>query len=185
MGGRLVFTGGAGGPLLRNPEKVKAQWFADEAMAMGVPKRDILVNPDGFNFRESLLVAKKTIRAEDEFDMSPRLIVVHKPYMLRMLQYIYRQEWPRAWMTVSNISNDFDEYVGMQQQDNYTKKIIGLLVSHFRIQMDYMVHYKCGVVEDIHAEVRLAFHELLGRGYTKYLVPQNPNYIITPSYGMY
>jgi len=181
---KIVFTGGIGNSQLRHSSVPRAEWFFEEALSRGVPKRDILTSSEGFSFRDSLFQAKDIIKNEETLAPSPRIIIVHKPYTLRMLYNMCTREWSHCWMNVSQISADCDEYIAMQKEGGYVYELASLLVSHFRIYVDYMLHHNLGTIHDIPESVRLAFYELKDMGYTKYLKPQNPNYPYKLTFGL-
>jgi uncharacterized SAM-binding protein YcdF (DUF218 family) len=164
----LIFSGGLGSITRRLWQEPEADQFAEIAVAMGVPRRDILIENRSTNTGENVLFTKELL-AERQLDPAG-FIVVQKPYMERRSYATFRKVWPDKEVLVTSPRVSLDEYLGKYSNEALSvDEVISIMVGDLqRIRLypakGFQIH------QDIPEDVWAAYDELVGLGYTSRLV---------------
>jgi len=111
FGRSLVCTGGMahqGDLLATNWHKTEAEMYADEAVALGVPRDRIMLEPRAANTAENVRFTRQLLCRNGS---RPRNIVLAtKPFMQRRVWATMAVEWPEMPATVASPNLTLDEY---------------------------------------------------------------------------
>jgi uncharacterized SAM-binding protein YcdF (DUF218 family) len=164
----LIFSGGLGvitKDLWSVPE---ADQFAEIALRMGVPAKDILIENRSTNTGENILFTKRLL-AEKGIDPQ-KFILVQKPYMERRSYATFRKLWPEKELIVTSPRVTFDEYLRKySNRELSVADVISIMVGDLqRIKLyaerGFQIH------QEIPDDVWAAYEELVKAGYSKYLI---------------
>jgi uncharacterized SAM-binding protein YcdF (DUF218 family) len=164
----LIFSGGLGSITRRLWQEPEADQFAEIAVGMGVPRRDILIENRSTNTGENVLFTKALL-AERQLDPAG-FIVVQKPYMERRSYATFRKVWPDKDVLVTSPRVSLDEYLGKYSNEALSvDEVISIMVGDLqRIRLypakGFQIH------QDIPEDVWAAYDELVGMGYDSRLV---------------
>jgi len=111
FGRRLVCTGGVaheGDLLATNWHKTEAEMYADEAVALGVPRDRILLEPRATNTAENVRFTRELLCSNGG---RPRnLVLATKPFMQRRVWATMAVEWPEVPASLASERMTLDEY---------------------------------------------------------------------------
>jgi len=164
----LVFSGGLGSITRHLWQEPEADQFAEIAVAMAVPRQDILIENRSTNTGENVLFTRQLL-AERQLDPAT-FIVVQKPYMERRSYATFRKVWPEKEVLVTSPQVSLDEYLGKYSNEALTTDdVISIMVGDLqRIKLypakGFQIH------QDIPDDVWQAYDELVGMGYSSRLV---------------
>ena len=161
---RLLFSGNVGALTRGKFTKSEAETFADVAIAKGVPREAILLEPRSTNTGENIQFSRALLA---EHGLDPQsFIVVQKPYMERRAYATFMKNWPGKDILMASPPLSWSEY----PTGTLTKEIIiPILVGDLqRIRLYPEKGFQ--IPQDIPDDVWAAFEELVGRGYTGHLV---------------
>lgn len=158
----IVFTGKHGRLTKGVFKKTEAEVFADEAIKMGVPRDNILTEPDALNTGDNIEFTKKLLREKGV--NADKFIVVTKAYMLRRALATFENFWPGKKLILSAPKISFEEYYKLRGET-----FINTLVADTQ---RIIVYPEKGfqISQKMPDEVKTAYEELIKRGYTKQLV---------------
>jgi len=165
----LIIFSGASGRMTSGVVENEADWFAEEAIRLGVPDRAILREGQSTNTGENIRYSYELL--ESRQISCDRAIVVHKPYMLRRDYATVMKQWPgekRPEFMFSAEQVSMDEYVNSIES---FESVVNIMLGDLQRIREYP---KLGfqIEQDIPAEVWSAFEELVARGYNKHLLHQ-------------
>ena len=161
---RLLFSGNVGALTRGRFTKSEAETFADVAIAKGVPREAILLEPRSTNTGENIQFSRALL---EEHGLAPQsFIVVQKPYMERRAYATFMKNWPGKDIRMASPPLSWSEY----PTGTLTKEIIiPILVGDLqRIRIYPEKGFQ--IPQEIPANVWAAFEELVARGYTGHLV---------------
>ncbi len=166
----LVFSGGLGVITSRLWNEPEADQFARIAIALGVPRERILVENRSTNTGENVRFTKRLL--EERGIPARRFIVVQKPYMERRSYATFRKVWPEAEVIVTSPQVPFESYVRDYSNDALSPEdVVGIMVGDLqRIRIYPEKGFQ--VPQEIPADVWAAYEELVGAGFTKYLIKE-------------
>lgn len=161
---RLLFSGNVGALTRGKFAKTEAETFADVAIAKGVAREAILLEPRSTNTGENIQFSRALLA---EHGLDPQtFIVVQKPYMERRAYATFMRNWPGKDILMASPPLSWSEY----PNETLTKEvIIPILVGDLqRIRLYPAKGFQ--IPQDIPDEVWAAFEELVERGFTGHLV---------------
>jgi uncharacterized SAM-binding protein YcdF (DUF218 family) len=145
-------------------DKPEAEVFAEEAIKIGVPRENILIENKATNTGENIAFTKKLL--EEKHITVQKIIVVQKPFMLRRTFATFKKVWPEPDIIVSSPAIPFSSYPNEILSKDY---IISIMVGDTQRIEEYpekgfQIH------QDIPAEVWQAYEALIKRGFTSHLL---------------
>ena len=159
----LVITGGRG-RLTRDWQESEAEVFAGEAVRLGVPRDKILLETESTNTGENIRFTRRLVE-EQGLDLEGWLLVA-KPYLERRGYATFVHFWPGKELTVTSPPIGFDEYpLDGGTPDLLIHRLVGEV---YRLLVYPRLGYQAQ--QDVPPEVLVAYEELLGLGYDRYLV---------------
>lgn len=181
----LVFSGGVGG---RNSEKqaqgleclTEAEIMANVAVNMGVSDEKIILETKAKNSGQNVEYTKLLI-AELGINVSS-LIAVHMPYAHRRDLATIKKKWPEVDAVMCGPRVPFEKYhirgfQGRMTQEELICDMLGDFQRTFvfaKPEFGFMVSQK----EPVPENVKLAYNELVQRGYTQQLLKDKEEKLI-------
>ena len=162
----LIISGNRSVSNLNLWNKPEAQVFADESIRLGVPEDKIVLEEKATNTGENILFTKKLI--EEKHIHLNKIIVVHKPFMLRRTFATFMKQWPDKEIIMTAPPLTFSEYPNEILPKDY---IINVMVGDTQRVKEY-AEKGFQIPQDIPSEVWAAYQELIKRGYTKHVVKE-------------
>lgn len=166
----VMFSGGIAhvNDLLRTTwSQPEAVVFANEAMRLGVPQENILLEPEAANTGENITKGFEVLRRAGKEAKS--MILVQKPYMVRRTFATFKKQWPgedvKIMVTSPKIS--FEKYFDVDDAEK--QKIINIMVG----DLDRIKQYPekgFQIYQEIPEYVTKAFEFLVNEGYTSHLI---------------
>lgn len=162
----VVFCG-ATGRLTSGNISNEADWYAEEAISLGVPVANILRERRSTNTGENIVYAYGLLH-EKNIPVG-KAIVVHKPYMLRRDYATIMKQWPRQPRPKFIFSAEqatMTEYV--EKLESFPE-MVNIMIGDLQRIREYP---KLGfqIEQDIPNDVWTAYEKLVRRGYTKHLL---------------
>jgi uncharacterized SAM-binding protein YcdF (DUF218 family) len=164
----LVFSGGLGSITSRLWREPEADQFAEIAVAMGVPRRSILIENKSTNTGENVVFTRQMLT---DRNIDPQqFILVQKPYMERRSYATFRKLWPEKDVLVTSPKVALEEYLRSYSHETLTSDdVISIMVGDLqRIRLYPARGFQ--IPQDIPDDVRDAFEELVAAGYDKHLI---------------
>jgi uncharacterized SAM-binding protein YcdF (DUF218 family) len=164
----LIFSGGRGAITGRLWEEPEAERFALIAIRLGVPREQILIEPNSTNTGENVRFTQQLLAAKG---LDPHsFIVVQKPYMERRAYATFRKMWPDKQVVLTSPQVSFSEYLADYTHNSLTPDdVVGIMVGDLqRIKLYPQLGYQ--IAQEIPAEVWEAYERLVRAGYDKYLI---------------
>jgi uncharacterized SAM-binding protein YcdF (DUF218 family) len=104
----LIFSGGLGRLTEGIWTQPEADKFANIAIAMGVPEKDILIENKSTNTGENIINTQALLKSRNIEPES--FIVVQKPYMERRSYATFKKHWPEKTIYVTSPQIRFEDY---------------------------------------------------------------------------
>ena len=170
----LVFTGAQGNFTRGKWNKTEAEMFADEAVAAGVAREKILIEPQATNTGDNLRFARRLL--ERLGHRAVTAILVAKSQMLRRSLATAAIVWPAVQALASAPPHSFEEQPTAEHPlDNLIHEMVG--------DVQRIIEYPrrgFQAPQEMPADVLAAYTELIARGYTQHLIA-TPTSRVTPS----
>ena len=165
----LIFAGGHGAITRRLWTEPEADRFARIAIERGVPAGKVLVENQSTNTGENVEFTRRLLRGRG---IDPdTFIVVQKPYMERRSYATFMKRWPGKRVVVTSPQVPFEEYLARYSNAALSEAdVIGIMVGDLQRIRDYPVR-GFQIPQEIPADVRAAFDELVRLGYDTHLAP--------------
>lgn len=163
---RIMFCGGVGRLTKENIQN-EADWFAEEAIRLGVPNSVILRERNSTNTGENIIYAQNLIK-NSKLDIK-KIIIVHKPYMLfRDFATIMKQwsEEDRPEFIFSAEKSSMLEYIDKTET---FESMVNIMVGDLQRIKEYP-RLGFQIELNIPKNVWTAYEELVRRGYDKQLI---------------
>jgi uncharacterized SAM-binding protein YcdF (DUF218 family) len=160
----VIFSGGRGRLTPKSWKNSEAEELAKRAVELGVPKDDIIIEPNSSNTGENIKFSKKIL---EEKGIHPKsLLLVHLPYMERRAYATFKKEWPNKEIVVTSPQISFEDY---PNETIPIERVINRLVGYVQRIKEYP---KLGfqIEQKIPKEVLEAYKKLVGLGYDKALI---------------
>jgi uncharacterized SAM-binding protein YcdF (DUF218 family) len=166
----LVCTGGMahqGDLLATNWPKTEAEMYADEAVALGVPRDRILIEPRATNTAENIRFARELLCRNGGRPRS--LLLATKPFMQRRVWATMAVEWPEVPASVVSQDMTLDEYF---TEDLPPEKVIPIMLGDLQ---RIWIYGRRGwsAPQIVPPEVMDAYRELKALGFTQQLLPED------------
>lgn len=164
----LIFSGGLGTITKDFWTVPEAEQFAEIAVKMGVPEKNILIENKSTNTGENILLTKELL-AQRQIDPQ-KFILVQKPYMERRSFATFKNFWAEKEALVTSPQVSFTEYLnGYVDRNLLTDDVIDIMVGDLqRIRLypekGFQIH------QEIPADVWSAYEELVELGYNRRLI---------------
>jgi len=170
FGHTLVCTGGMahqGDLLATNWPKSEAEMYRDEAVALGVPRDRILLEPRAVNTAENIRFTRELLSANG---VRPRnLVLATKPFMQRRVWATMAVEWPGMPASLASEQMTLDEYF---TEELPPEKVIPIMLGDLQ---RVWVYGRRGwsAAQIVPPEVMEAYRELKALGFTQQLLPED------------
>lgn len=163
----LVMFCGATGRLTPAGVASEADWYAEEAIRLGVPDEAILRESRSTNTGENILFAHELLMSKDI--KINRAIVVHEPYMLRRDYATVLKQWPGDALPEFIFSAEPVSLAEYIEQSKPFETVVTVMVGDLQRIKEYP---KLGfqIEQEIPEEIWSAYKELVVRGYTRHLL---------------
>ena len=163
----LIMFCGATGRLTSGNVQNEADWYAEEALKLGVPDTAIIRERRSTNTGENIVYAYELLQSRN-VDVQ-RAIIIHKPYMLRRDYATIMKQWPgkkRPIFVFSAEQVTMEEYV--TQLESF-ETMVNIMIGDLQRIREYP---KKGfqIELDIPGDVWAAYEELVRRGYTQHVL---------------
>ncbi len=160
----LVFTGANSPTTEARFPRGEAVHYAEQAMALGVPQRAIIIEPHAVNTGQNISYSR---RALAEAEIRPRaVLLISKPYMQRRAFATTRKIWPQVSAVCASEDLAFDDYLKQMGDD---KLVIDMLVGDLQRVIEYPAK-GFAIAQQVPADVRAASERLLAAGFTSRLI---------------
>lgn len=170
FGQRLVCTGGKahqGDLLATDWEKTEAEMYAGEAIALGVPRDRILLEPRASNTAENVRFTRELLR---HTGAHPRnLVLATKPFMQRRVWATMAVEWPEIPASLASEKMTLDEYFTL---DLPPERVIPIMMGDLQRIWIY-ARRGWAAPQIVPPEVMEAWRELKTLGFTQQLLPED------------
>ena len=148
--------------LASNFGKAESEYFADVALAQGVPQSAVHIETASRNTGENATFSYQKLR---ELGIAgKKILILTKPYMTRRAYAVFKKQWgdPDAELTVTSPPIPFENYFNDEQP---FKKIVTIMLGDVQRIEEYP-KYGWQIPQDIPQPVLDAAKELAARGYT-------------------
>jgi uncharacterized SAM-binding protein YcdF (DUF218 family) len=160
----LVFTGAHGNWTRGRWSRSEAEVFADEAIAHGAPRAQILLETKATNIGENLRFTKALLTEQGRH--VNRIIVVTKPQTLRRVVATAPVFWSEVSLIPSCPDHDFAE---QPTADHSLDDLIHEMVGDVQRMIEYP-RLGFQAPQETPSEVLAAYEALKARGYTRHLL---------------
>jgi uncharacterized SAM-binding protein YcdF (DUF218 family) len=164
----LIFSGGLGSITKHLWSEPEANQFAEIAMAMGVPRENILIESRSTNTGENVRFTKELLA---DRGLNPQtFIVVQKPYMERRSYATFRKVWPEKQIIVTSPQVSLDDYLASYSNETLSPAdVISIMVGDLqRLRLYPAKGFQ--IPQDIPDDVWGAYEELVKAGFDRHLI---------------
>ncbi len=163
----VLFTGGVGRNTAGRFSASEAEYFAQVALAMGVPESAILLETKSANTKENILFSQSLL--EENGIPHGHILGVHKPYMERRIAAAMGVYWPGQSFSVTSFPQSLLEALAdAPRQGLAEEELVCTVVGDFqRIDLYAKLGYQ--LPQHIPQEAWDAFRRLVALGYDKQL----------------
>jgi len=165
----LIFTGGLGRLTDGMWDEPEADKFARIAIEMGVPEDKILIENRSTNTGENIALTHSLLKNRDI--PVQRMILVQKPYMERRAYATFMKQWPGnpVEIMVTSPQINFPDYPNHEISQ---EEVINIMMGDLqRIKIYPPKGFQ--IYQDIPAEVWRAYEQLVKKGFTSHLMPED------------
>jgi uncharacterized SAM-binding protein YcdF (DUF218 family) len=160
----VVFSGANSPTTVARFPRGEAVHYAEHAMALGVPREAIIVEPRAANTGENVVFSRAALTAAGIPVASAML--VSKPYMQRRAYATMRVVWPELDVVCVSENLSFDDYL---KSIGGEKLVIDMLVGDLQRIIEYPSR-GFAVAQHVPGFVRDAYQRLLAGGYESRLM---------------
>lgn len=146
--------------------KPEADVFAEEAIKLGVPKEDILIENKATNTGENILMVYELLKKKTLIPNS--VLIVQKPYMERRTYATFKKQWSERKTEILITSPQID-FLDYPNEDISMEEVINIMVGDLQRIVEYP---KKGfqIYQEVPDEVLKAYKFLVNKGYNKHLI---------------
>jgi uncharacterized SAM-binding protein YcdF (DUF218 family) len=170
FGSTLVCTGGIAHQddlLATNWHKTEAEMYADEAVALGVPRDRIMLEPRAVNTAENVRFTRELLHRNGGHPRN--LILATKPFMQRRVWATMAVEWPEVPASLASERMTLDEYFTGELPP---EKVIPIMLGDLQRVWIY-AQRGWSAAQIVPPEVMEAYRELKALGFTQQLLPED------------
>lgn len=160
----IVFSGNLGRLTEEIWTRPEAELFAEEAVRLGVPSDDILIENRSTNTGDNIRFAKALM--EKSAISVNRVILIQKPYMQRRAYATFKKVWPDKDVIVTAPQFSFEEYPNEIIKKN---DVISIMVGDTQ-RIKVYAERGFQIPQEIPDDVWTAYEELVRRGFTSHLI---------------
>ncbi|AXK37528.1 YdcF family protein [Streptomyces armeniacus] len=160
----VVFTGGSTAATRGRFPRGEAVHFREEALALGMPKEAIMLEPRATNTGQNIDFARDML--EDAGVEVRSVLLVCMPYMQRRAYATCRRRWPQVEPVCASQTVAFDEYAKARDDE---AEFIAMMVGDTHRVMEYP-HRGFAIPQEVPEQVRESFERLRERGYDAWLL---------------
>lgn len=160
----LVFSGGNSLTTAERFPRGEAVHFAEHAMALGVPREAIIIEPRAANTGQNIDYSRRAL-AEAGIPVTS-VMLVSKPYMQRRAYATIRRAWPEAEPVCASEDITLDEYLKSIGDDGL---VIDMLVGDLQRIIEYPAR-GFAINQDVPVGVMDAYRRLIAAGYDSRLM---------------
>ncbi|MEV7170780.1 YdcF family protein [Streptomyces sp. NPDC093224] len=170
----IVFTGATSPTTRARMPRGEAVHYRERALELGVPPKDVLVEPNARNTGENIRLTRALLEGAGRSIDS--VLLVSKPYEERRAYATARKFWPEVEIISASTPMTLNEYV---ESIGDPKLVIDMLVGALqRLQLypkqGFMVHLP------VSSSVLVAYQRLCDRGFTSRLIDAQMQQQVTP-----
>ena len=160
----LVLTG-ANSPTTRARfPRGEAVHYAEQAMALGVPRSAIIIEPEAANTGQNITCSRRVLAGAG---ITPNLVMlISKPYMQRRAYATARKLWPEVSIVCASEDLSLDDYLKQMGDD---KLVTDMLVGDLQRVIEYPAR-GFAIVQGVPARVQDAYRRLLAAGFDSRLI---------------
>ena len=160
----LVLTG-ANSPTTRARfPRGEAVHYAEQAMALGVPRSAIIIEPEAANTGQNITCSRRVLAGAG---ITPNLaMLISKPYMQRRAYATARKLWPEVSIVCASEDLSLDDYLKRMGDD---KLVTDMLVGDLQRVIEYPAR-GFAIVQEVPARVQDAYRRLLAAGFDSRLM---------------
>jgi uncharacterized SAM-binding protein YcdF (DUF218 family) len=160
----LVFTGAnSPGTRARFP-RGEAVDYAEQAMALGVPRSAIIIEPEAVNTAQNITCSRRVLAVAG---VTPdAVMLISKPYMQRRACATARKRWPEVSIVCASEDVSLDDYLHQIGDD---KLVIDLMVGDLQRVIGYPAR-GFAIAQEVPASVQDAYRRLLAAGFDSQLI---------------
>jgi uncharacterized SAM-binding protein YcdF (DUF218 family) len=160
----LVLTG-ANSPTTRARfPRGEAVHYAEQAMALGVPRSAIIIEPEAANTGQNITCSRRVLAGAG---ITPNLVMlISKPYMQRRAYATARKLWPEVSIVCASEDLSLDDYLKQMGDDRF---VTDMLVGDLQRVIEYPAR-GFAIVQEVPARVQDAYRRLLAAGFDSRLI---------------
>jgi uncharacterized SAM-binding protein YcdF (DUF218 family) len=160
----LVLTG-ANSPTTRARfPRGEAVHYAEQAMALGVPRSAIIIEPEAANTGQNITCSRRVLAGAG---ITPNMVMlISKPYMQRRAYATARKLWPEVSIVCASEDLSLDDYLKQMGDD---KLVTDMLVGDLQRVIEYPAR-GFAIVQEVPARVHDAYRRLLAAGFDSRLI---------------
>jgi uncharacterized SAM-binding protein YcdF (DUF218 family) len=162
----IIFSGGLGNLTKNFWTTPEADLFAEVAVKMGVPEKDILIENQSTNTGENILFTQKLLAEKNLIPES--FIVVQKPYMERRSYATFKKHWPDKKLVVTSPQISFEEY---PNDEIPMERVINIMVGDLQ-RIKFYPEKGFQVYQEIPDDVWDAYEQLIAVGFDNHLMKE-------------
>lgn len=170
FGRTLVCTGGMahqGDLLATNWDRTEAEVYADEAVAVGVPRDRIMLEPRSTNTAENVRFTRELLCRNGSYPRN--LVLATKPFMQRRVWATMAVEWPEVPASLASERMTLEEYFTAELPP---EKVIPIMLGDLQRVWIY-ARRGWSAAQTVPFEVMEAYRELKALGFTQQLLPED------------
>ncbi|WP_327090889.1 YdcF family protein [Nonomuraea sp. NBC_01738] len=160
----IVFTGANAPTTLEIFPRGEAIHYHEEAVRIGVPSRNILLETQATNTGQNIQLSRKLL-AEREIKISS-VTLISRPYQQRRAYATCRKLWPDVDVICASQKMTLDEYI---QSIGDFERVATMMVGDTQ-RIDRYAHLGFAIVQEMPTGVVEAFDRLVSAGYTGRLI---------------
>lgn len=162
----IVFTGATSRTTRDRMPRGEAEHYRARAVELGVPERDILVEPNARNTGENIRFSRALL--EERHVPVSSVLLVSKPYEERRAYATARKLWPSVEWVCASTPMTLPDYVASIGD---ARLVVDMLVGAQQRLMIYP-HQGFMIEVDVPSDIKGAYERLRDRGFTSRLVPE-------------
>ncbi|MFI5735247.1 YdcF family protein [Kribbella sp. NPDC051587] len=157
----LVFTGATSPSTTAYFPRGEAIHYRDQAIKLGVPAANILVEPRATNTGQNIAFTRDLLAGTPV----KSVLLISKPYMERRAFATCQKQWPEVQATCASAPIDLTTYINTIGDANF---VLNMLVGDLQRVITYPAR-GFAIEQNVPADVHHAYDRLIAAGYTSRL----------------